>query len=335
MINLSHKYTIGTHIMFYEIEMYEGYIQGLINLINTVENHNNIHLNFCLNISEHFEVLTDDMTFQRIIKKFKSGIHKLKTIIGDKNVSYYIKDNNDPIYTIADYRRDLNYNYCNKSDIIMWGETDSFFPKQAFQIIDSVYLHAKKNNICKFILNFADRKLWDSSWDKTVHIDYVDIPFIDDGNTHINKNYAKSELSIDEMNHINSNVEQPIVEILTTPKIDGSCLTISSELIKSGINIPHSLLLYGEDTSFGEIAKKIMGDKFIQFSIRNILKVHARRHSKKRMYIKNEDNPYGFCGNKKGEWSEILNAYSKHNLYNIFHSQEKFFTFDDVFNKLK
>ena len=36
-----------------------------------------------------------------------------------------------------------------------------------------------------------------------VHIDYRDIEFIDDDNGHLNKNQAKSQLSIEEMNEIN------------------------------------------------------------------------------------------------------------------------------------
>ena len=36
----------------------------------------------------------------------------------------------DEFYFHTDYRRDLNYHYCKKVDYVMWGETDSFFPKR-------------------------------------------------------------------------------------------------------------------------------------------------------------------------------------------------------------
>ena len=42
MTKLKNKYVIGTHIMFFEIEMYKDFIDGLINLIDTVENKDNI-----------------------------------------------------------------------------------------------------------------------------------------------------------------------------------------------------------------------------------------------------------------------------------------------------
>ena len=44
----------------------------------------------------------------------------------------------DEFYFHADYRRDLNYNYCKKVDYVMWGETDSFFPKEAFDVIETL-----------------------------------------------------------------------------------------------------------------------------------------------------------------------------------------------------
>lgn len=37
-MRLKNKYAIGTHVMFYEIEMYKDFIDGLINLINQIWN---------------------------------------------------------------------------------------------------------------------------------------------------------------------------------------------------------------------------------------------------------------------------------------------------------
>jgi hypothetical protein len=54
-MKLSKKYVIGTHVMFYEIEMYKEFIDGLINLIEPVENKEHIHLQFCFNTSQYFE----------------------------------------------------------------------------------------------------------------------------------------------------------------------------------------------------------------------------------------------------------------------------------------
>lgn len=336
-MKLLKTYVIGTHVMFYEIEMYSEFINGLINLIEPVENKENIHLHFCFNTSQYFEKIdTNKIKISKLYDKFYEGIQKLYDInISKDNIVIKLKTDGEDVYNIADYRRDLNYNYCTKVDYIMWGETDSFFPKEAFNVIESVFQYGTRSNIHKYILSFSDRKMWDESWKVTEHTDYENIEFIDTEDQVNNKNYAKSQLSIDEMNMINSKTTDFDVRVLSYPKIDGSCLVLSSDLIKSGVNLPHSLLLYGDDSSIGTIAKQIMGDNFIQFVVKNILKVHARRHPNKRMYILNENNPRGYCGNKKGEWSVILDQHSKFNLHNILNSQNKFFTFKDVFDKIK
>ncbi len=336
-MKLSKTYVIGTHVMFYEIEMYKEFIDGLINLIEPIQNKENIHLHFCFNTSQYFEKIdTNKIEIHRLYDKFYEGVQKLYDInILKENVVIKLKTDNEDVYNVADYRRDLNYNYCTKVDYIMWGETDSFFPKEAFNVIESVAQYGAGANLHKYILSFSDRKMWDESWKVTEHVDYENVKFIDTPDQVNNKNYAKSQLSIEEMNTINSKTTEFDIRALSYPKIDGSCLVLSSDLIKSGVNLPHSLLLYGDDSSIGTIAKQIMGDKFIQFVVKNILKVHARRHPNKRVYILNENNPRGYCGDKKGEWSVILDQHSKFNLHNILNSQNKFFTFKDVFDKIK
>lgn len=336
-MKLKNKYAIGTHITFYEIEMYKNFIDGLINLLNQVENKENILLDFCFNVSEFFEKIdTNKISIIDINKNFSDGIERLKTIgFIEKNINVYYKTNNDDIYNIADYRRDFNYNYCKKVDFLMWGETDSFFPKEAFKVLESLKDYTDQNNLHRYILSWSERKMWDESWKVTEHVDFENIPFLDTPDQIDNENYAKSPLSIEKMNQINSKTTELDVRTIENPKIDGSCLVISSELIKCGVNIPHALLCSGEDSSLGTIAKQLLGSNFIQFTVKNILKVHARRHPKKRMYVLNEKNPRGFCGKEKGDWWKILQDYSKSNLNSLLNSQTKFFTFNDVFEKLK
>ena len=38
MVNLDKTYVIGTHVMWFEIEMYADFIKGMVNLLETVEN---------------------------------------------------------------------------------------------------------------------------------------------------------------------------------------------------------------------------------------------------------------------------------------------------------
>ena len=64
MTNLNKKYVIGTHVMWFEIEMYADFINGMVNLLETVENKENVTIDLCFNMLQHFEkVDKDDWVF--------------------------------------------------------------------------------------------------------------------------------------------------------------------------------------------------------------------------------------------------------------------------------
>jgi hypothetical protein len=331
-IKLEKKYVIGVHVMFFEIEIYKEYIDGLINLLNTVENKENITLDFCFNISEKIEEIDKSMiTEEELLKKFNNGIDRLKEI-GMKNINTVIHTNKDDFYFHADYRRDLNYNYCKKVDYVMWGETDSFFPKEAFQAIETLAAYTDEQNIHKYILSFADRKMWDSSWDPLVHPKFESLTFIDDDKGHLNLNQAKSPLSIEKMNEINSESKEFNFTYLKKPKISGSCLVISSDLIKFGVNIP-LCLLYNDDHGLSIMAEKLCKENYLQFICKNIIHVHARRHPNKRLYVNNENNPNSFGNLKHDNFQKFLQL-SQKNIQNLINnSPDKFYEYKD-FNKI-
>jgi hypothetical protein len=150
---------------------------------------------------------------------------------------------------------------------------------------------------------------------------FESIPYQDDENWIFNNPASeKSYMSLEQMNEINNISPDKIqVQALTEPKADGSCLVFTSELLKSGVTLPHSLIHHGEDESILRVAKRIMGDEFVQFNFKNILRVHNRRHPQKRKFILNEDNPTGICNaEKKGHWWVELEEKSKHNLETMF-----------------
>ena len=283
MVKLKKKYVIGTHIMWFEIEMYRDFIDGMVNLLETVENKENVTVDLCLNLSQNLEKIdTKQITESDILANFNKGVSTLEELGYD--VVSKVHTDIDGFYFHTDYRRDLNYNYCKKVDYVMWGETDSFFPREAFQSIESLSSYTDSQNIHRYIMCFADRKMWDASWNPTVHTDYENLEYIDDENHHLHKTQAKSQLSIEEMNKINLKVEDFNFTSINYPKIDGSCLVISSDLIKSGVNIP-PCLLYNDDEGLAIMAQKLCGQNFMQFICKNLLKVHARRHSQKRLYV--------------------------------------------------
>ena len=331
MDKLKNKYVIGTHVMWFEIEMYADFINGMVNLLNTVENKENVTIDLCFNMLQHFEEVDNNkIKKHELVVKFKKGVATLESM--GFIVNQEIKDG-DEFYFHTDYRRDLNYNYCKKVDYVMWGETDSFFPREAFQVIETLSNYTNEQNIHRYLLSFSDRKMWDSSWDPLVHVDYRDVKFIDDDKGHLYKNQAKSQLSIEEMNEINARADEFDFSYVKQPKISGACLVLSSDLIKSGVNIP-PCLLYNDDEGLSILSHKLMGQNFIQFVCQNILHVHARRHSKKRLYVKNEDNPHSFLNEKNNSFKKFLEL-SRYNIGVLVSGQGKFKEYNDLKNILE
>ena len=318
---MKNRYVIGTHVMWFEIEMFKDFIDGMINLLEPVDGREKVTVDLCFNLSQKLETIdTDKIDVKQLLVKFTNEVNRLKVI--HPNVKWRVQDGDD-FYFHADYRRDLNYNYCKKVDYIMWGETDSFFPKEAFQVIETLSEYTKEQNLHRYLLSFSDRKMWDSSWDPLVHVDYESHVFVDDDKGHLNPNQAKSPMSIEKMNEINARAgEEFTFTHITQPKLSGACLVLSSDLIKSGVNIP-SCLLYNDDEGLSVMCEKLLGEKFIQFISKNILHVHARRHPQKRLYIEGEDNPHSFIAEKNSNFQKLLDL-SKRNIHCLVTGQGKF-----------
>lgn len=323
-MNIKNKYAIGIHVMFYEIEMLSTYIDGLLNLLSTVENKENVFIDFAFNVSQFFEKIdTSKISKRDLIERFNQQYSRIPNYY---NKFYKIINNDDEFYTQTNYRREFNIKYSNLVDYLMWGETDSIFPKESIISLEQLTSEMHKRGLYRYVTCFADRKMWDTSWDVTVHPKFINHTYDDKDVDNINQ--AKSCMTIDQMNLINSQTSELDIQIINYPKIDGSCLVLTSDLIKSGINIP-PCFIHNDDASLSAMAEKMLGNKYIQVIFKNILKVHARRHPKKRMYIANENNPRGFCGKEKGNWWQVYKQMSEHNLNSLFDNQGKFFTFED------
>ena len=71
MVKIKYRYIVGTHIMFYEIDMAEDHVQSIVNAVNEVENKENITVDLFFNLSEYFErVDTDQITHSQLKDKF-------------------------------------------------------------------------------------------------------------------------------------------------------------------------------------------------------------------------------------------------------------------------
>ena len=78
--------------------------------------------------------------------------------------------------------------------------------------------------------------------------------------------------------------------------------------------------------------KKLCGKDYKQFICKNLLKVHARRHPKKRLYVLNEDNPYSL--GKKINTFEEFRRLSDANIQTLAsNSPNKFYEYKDFKNE--
>jgi len=111
-------------------------------------------------------------------------------------------------------------------------------------------------------------------------------------------------------------------------KIDGSCLVLSSDLIKFGVNIP-PCMIYNDDHGLSIMAQKLLGKDYKQYIIKNLLKVHARRHPKKRMYVLEENNPNSFSDKKTDNYQIFKSLSDKNIQILVTPSSDKFYEYND------
>ena len=330
-MNLNNKFAIGCLVQWYEIEIVEEYLQSLKNALDIIDNKENVIIDLYFYCGQKLEKIDKEQkTMPEIIRQYVDILNRLF----DGYKMHSIINRDDVYYTISDYRRDFNNKYCDKVDVLMWGESDSLIPRQTFQILDNLHTSVKEKTP-KYVSFFSTCKMWDESWKVLEHPEFTDKPFID-SSTVDNKNWwsLRYNMSIDEMNSFNDKVEDLDIQVINQYKFNGCGLVISSDLVKSGVNIPKSAFFIHEDTAFMLQLQQMFGGQIPQFVIKNILLVHNRKHIKKRFYVDGESNVEAgdvSGGRLKHDWYKKASDMSHHNTYNMF-NQSKIYTWEDVFN---
>lgn len=329
-MKLNNKFAIGCLVQFYEIAIIENYIKSVKQSLDIIDNRENVVVDVCFNSSQSLEKIDESqITLYEVEIKLRKLIHKY--LHEDKyNTILNIYDNHDKPYTIADYRREFNDRYCEKVDILMWGETDSLIPRQTFQVLDYLHENVKEQNP-KYVAFFGGCKMWDKSWEPIEHIEFTDKPFIEMDTE--NWWSLRYNMTIEEMNKFNDKVEKLDVRIVNPKKFNGCGLIISSDVVKCGVNIPRSVFFVHEDTAFMHMLNKILPD-IPQYVFKNILLVHNRKHPRKRSYILGEEDiSPGDVGNarKTHNWYDRANKLCEQNAYSLFSPNRKVFTWEDVF----
>ena len=307
------KFAIGCLVQWYECDIIEEYIKTLKEAIDVYDGE--VIVDFHISQNQELEKCTSDEQLSKCVDKIV-------------NLVSGISKSSIDLVTIADYRRNFNFKYCESVDVLMWGESDMLVPKQTFNILDNLHQMSLQNNNPKYLAFFGTCKMWDKSWEILEHPDFTVKPFIE--NDYDNWWSLKYTMTKDEMNKINDKTEDLEVLIAPQHKFNGCGLVISSEIIKSGVNIPKSVFFVHEDTAFMLMTQKILGN-IPQYIIKNILLVHNRNHPNKRMYIKDERKD-GTMNEKRrsNEWYVKANKMSEQNCYNIFNPNYKSFKWKDV-----
>lgn len=310
----------GCLVQWYEIEMYREYIDSLVSAIGS--NTDKVVIDLCLVTNQDLEKI-----YKYSIEQVETNFINTCLSLGEEGlkVNFEIVDT---LYTIADYRRDFNERYKDEVEILFWGESDMLVPSQAIQTMLSLH-KAVKNSTPKWLGFFASCKMWDDSWKILEHPKLTDLP---------RDPYAwygtRSYMSYDKMEEINKDSESPEVIVSPEYKFNGCGLFFSSEIVKAGANIPSSVFFTHEDTGFMNLIKSKFGNSTIPFYIvKNILLVHNREHSKKRMYVKGEQGKDINEKRKSNDWYKVASKYSEHNAY-TFHTQQKQYNWKDVWEAL-
>jgi hypothetical protein len=266
------------------------------------------------------------MSMIDIVARWRSIMKSLK------EDGYTVKERFEyKLHTIADYRRTFNTEYCDLVDVLVWGESDMLAPKQMFTVLDILHQNQSKETP-KYLAFFGTCKMWDDTWKVLEHPEFTDKPFIHgDGDNWWQLRYTMTK---EEMNSFNDKVDDLDVITISPHKFNGCGLVISSEVIKSGVNIPKSCFFIKEDTAFMLMIQKVLG-LIPQYHFRNILMVHNRKHPNKRMYIEGESLDYIDDKRNQNEWYNLSNKFCESNVYNLFNPKYKSKTWKDVWNQIK
>ena len=313
------KFAIGCLVQWYECDIIEEYVDSLKDAIKSYDGE--VVVDFTIITNEELEKCINSDQKNKCIEKIGS------CLLDFEHVRFI-----DKLHTIADYRRLFNTNYCEEADVLIWGESDALIPKDTFVILNHLHQMSLQNNNPKYLAFFGTCKMWDNSWLPLEHPDFTDKPFYDKPEQFKPDHWwsLRYTMTKDEMNKINDKTDELDVRIMPQHKFNGCGLVISSEVIKSGVNIPKSVFFVHEDSAFMYMTNKVLGN-IPQYVIKNILLVHNRNHPDKRMYVKDERED-GTMNEKRrsNDWYVKANKMCEQNYVNLFNPNYKSFTWEDV-----
>lgn len=311
------KFAIGCLVQWYEADIVSEYFKSLRTAIDAYEGE--VEVNILLSINQELEKAEDEEKMDYCIRTISYAANRHK----------FSFNMTEGLVTIADYRRMFNDSYCETADVLVWGESDMLVPKQMFIVLDS--LHKSQSAATpKYLATFGICKMWDDSWKKLEHPEFTNKQHSDSKEDWWGVNY---DMTIDEMNSFNDKVTDLSVNVITPHKFNGCGLVISSEVVKSGVNIPRSAFFIHEDTALMLMTQKVLGN-IPQYHIGNILVVHNRKHKNKRSFIVGETGDTVGQRRNSNVWYGTANKMCEQNVYNLFNTNYTSYTWKDVWNSI-
>jgi hypothetical protein len=314
------KFAIGCLVQWYEMKILPDYIDTLLAAVDMYDK-DEVLIDFKLVVNQELEQIDQPDRMPSLVEEFNQQMKRFSTY----NHSVEI---DETLTTIADYRREFNIKYCELVDVLVWGETDMLVPKQAFLALNNLHQNV---NTPKYLATFGICKMWDETWKVLEHPEFTDKQHSDSKDDWWGLNY---DMTKEEMYTFNDKVEELEVTIVHPHKFNGCGLVISSEVVRSGVNIPHSAFFIHEDTAMMLMTQKVLGN-IPQYHFRNILMVHNRKHLAKRSYIKGEVGATVGQKRNSNKWYVAANKMCEQNVYNMLNPNYKSYTWKDVFDSLK
>jgi len=311
------KFAIGCLVQWYEADIVSDYFKSLRESMDLYEGE--VEVNILLSINESLEKCESIDIMAHCVKSISYAAAKYKLELSMT----------EDLTTIAEYRRMFNDSYCDRADVLIWGESDMLVPKQLFIALDGLH-QSQSNQTPKYIATFSGCKMWDESWKVLEHPEFTNFSHSDSKEDWWSVNY---DMSLDEMNSFNDKVTDLDVQVIQPHKFNGCGLVISSEVIKSGVNIPRSAFFVHEDTAFMLMTQKVLGN-IPQYHFKNILMVHNRKHKDKRNHIKGETGNTVGQKRNSNKWYTVANQMCEQNVYNMFNPKYKSLTWDDVWKSI-
>lgn len=309
------KVAIGCLIQWYELDIIEEYFSSIRRAIDVLDDPSQVIVDNLVCLTQQLE--QSDIPVEQCLDKIASLA---------KTYDLPLRSTYD-LVTIADYRRQFNEEYCDKADVLIWGESDMIAPSSMFAA--AIALH-EVAPVPKYVATFAICKMWDESWKPLEHPQFTDKPFIEGDTT--NWWSLRYTMSWEEMEQFNKAVSSPEVVEVRPHKFNGCGLVISSEVIKAGVNIPRSVFFIHEDTAFMLMVQKVLG-QIPQYHFRDILLVHNRKHPNKRKHIAEEvgiDPTNPGLQRAQQPWYGPANKLCEQNCHNLFNPNYKAYTWADV-----